>query len=73
MSHRFYKSNLSGIASLRYLHAIKLFALALSCVSAVTLFRVLPARADCVYQGTVYQTGDTNPEGQVCTPNGTWQ
>ena len=74
MLQRFYKSNLRVIASLDYAYAAKfLFSLILSCVLAIMLFGVLPARADCVYEGIIYKTGQTNPKGEVCTPNGTWQ
>jgi hypothetical protein len=43
------------------------------CVAIVSqLFVVLPARADCDYEGTTYQTGEkVGP--YVCMPDGKWQ
>lgn len=44
-----------------------------SCVAIVAqLFIVLPARAECEYEGKTYQTGDTVGP-YVCTPDGKWQ
>jgi hypothetical protein len=54
-------------------YSIKLLSFCLlSCVLMVTFFRVLPAQADCTYQGQKYKTGQTSPKG-TCTPQGTWQ
>jgi hypothetical protein len=48
-----------------------LLSLAISFV--VAFIAILPARSDCSYNGKVYQTGDTNDQGKICTPQGTWQ
>ncbi|QYO62766.1 hypothetical protein [Leptolyngbya sp. 7M] len=36
------------------------------------VFTASPARAECVYEGETYQTGDTVGP-LICMPDGTWQ
>jgi hypothetical protein len=52
----------------------KALLLSVSTIAALAaqLLVALPAKAECVYEGRVYQTGETVGP-YVCMPDGTWQ